>query len=166
MIKDDINDQEKRLSKSSERRHRWSTGAESIASSWWLDNYDGDDDNKHDHSDKYKIPNPGWIDGNKMVILIWIPNPRSFALSLHSLWTLPIVILQVWRSLTISSDHQNSLWWGPGLKRIFFFFFENWQNQSWRCPWPSGPPIAWSTQSLLIIQSNCQWRHPSRLNSF
>jgi len=44
--------QEKRLSKSSERRHRWTTGAESIASSW------------------------------------------AFALSLHSLWTLPIVILQ------------------------------------------------------------------------
>ena len=68
MIKDDINDQEKRLSKSSERRHRWSTGAESIASSWWLDNYDGedgdeddgDDDNKHDHNlvtnIKFQIP--------------------------------------------------------------------------------------------------------------
>jgi len=44
--------QEKRLSKSSERRHRWTTAAESIASSW------------------------------------------AFSLSLHSLWTLPIVILQ------------------------------------------------------------------------
>merc|ERR1719209_2362398 len=44
--------QEKRLSKSSERRHRWTTGAESIASSW------------------------------------------AYSLSLHSLWTLPIVILQ------------------------------------------------------------------------
>ena len=64
MIKDDTNDQEKRLSKSSERRHRWSTGAESIASSWWLDNYDdnddGDDDNKYDHNlvtnIKFQIP--------------------------------------------------------------------------------------------------------------
>ena len=94
--------QEKRLSKSSERRHRWTTGAESIASSWWLN----DDENNHYYN--FEVTN---------VMMTKMQNLRAYSLSLHSLWTLPIVILQV--QFITDTDHQCQIgmWWLDCMKK-------------------------------------------------